>query len=65
MGRRNPSAIAESFALAPLWKAVVGRTFIQRELSRLVELLSRVGTGSLRRGLLGAVQEGVESLALG
>ena len=64
MGRRNPSAIAESFALDPLWKAVVGRTFIQRELSRLVQVLSQVGEGALRRGLLGSAREGQESLEL-
>ena len=64
MGRRNPSAIAESFALDPLWKLVVGRSFIQRELSRLVQVLSQVGEPALRRGLLGSAQEGVDSLEL-
>jgi hypothetical protein len=33
MGRCNPNAIAESFALDPLWKTVVGQRFIQRDLS--------------------------------
>ena len=64
MGRRNPTAIAESFALDPLWKLVVGRTFIQRDLSRLVSVLSQLGEPALRRGLLGSAQEGVESLEL-
>jgi hypothetical protein len=31
MGRQNPNAIAESFALDPLWKVIVGWSFIQRD----------------------------------
>ena len=64
MGRRNPNAIAESFALDPLWKLVVGRSFSQRELCRLVQVLSCLGEGSLRRGLLGSAREGQETLEL-
>jgi hypothetical protein len=64
MGRRNPNAIAESFALDPLWKTVVGRRFIQRDLSRLVEVLASVGEASLRRALLGSALAGQEHLEL-
>ena len=64
MGRRNPNAIAESLALDPLWNLVVGRRFTQRELSRLMEVLGRVGESSLRRALLGSALEGREDLAL-
>ena len=64
MGRRNPNAIAESLALDPLWKLVVGRGFTQRELSRLMEVLARVGEPGLRRALLGSALEGQENLEL-
>lgn len=64
MGRRNPNAMAQSFALGPLWTGMVGRPFIQRELSRLMELLSDYGNGSLRRALLESAQEGQDSLEL-
>ena len=64
MGRRNPNAIAESFALDPLWGAVVGRKFNQRDLSRLVEVLSTLDEGPLRRALLGSAQAGQDHLEL-
>lgn len=64
MGRRNPNAIAESLALDPLWKLVVGRSFTQRELSRLMEVVARVGEPGLRRALLGSALEGWEDLEL-
>jgi hypothetical protein len=64
MGRRNPNAIAESLALDPLWKLVVGRGFTQRELSRLMEVVARVGEPGLRRALLGSALEGREDLEL-
>jgi hypothetical protein len=64
LGRRNPNAIAESLALDPLWKLVVGRGFTQRELSRLMEVLARVGEPGLRRALLGSALEGREDLEL-
>jgi hypothetical protein len=64
MGRRNPNAMAQSCALDPLWKLVVGRTFLQRELSRLMEVLANVGEAGLRRALLGSALEGQDSLEL-
>jgi hypothetical protein len=64
MGRRNPNAMAQSCALDPLWKVTVGRTFLQRELSRLMEVLANVGEAALRRALLGSALEGQDSLEL-
>jgi hypothetical protein len=64
MGRRNPNAIAQSFALDPLWRATIGRKFNQRDLSRLVELLGDLGEGPLRRALLSSAQAGQDHLEL-
>lgn len=52
MGRRSINAVAQSFAADPLWTAVVGRFFNQKDLSRLMEVLSNCGHGPLRRALL-------------
>jgi hypothetical protein len=64
MGRRNPNAIAQSFALDPLWKATIGRSFIQRDLSRLIQVISECGEMSFRQALLQSALEGQDSLEL-
>ena len=64
LGRRNPNAIAQSFALDPLWLAVVGRSFGQKELSRLMAVLSEFGHEPLRKALLASALAGQTSLQL-
>ena len=64
LGRRNPNAIAQSFTLDPLWTAVVGRSFSQKELSRLMGVLSEFGHEPLRRALLTSALAGQSSLQL-
>ncbi|MDR3561664.1 MAG: hypothetical protein P4N59_09540, partial [Negativicutes bacterium] len=64
MGRRNPNAIAQAFALDPLWKLTVGRSFSQRELSRLMQVVADRGEGPFRLALLESALEGQASLEL-
>jgi hypothetical protein len=64
LGRRNPNAIATSFALDPLWTATVGRAFGQRELSRLMGVLATSGREPLRRALLASAMDGQTELQI-
>ena len=65
LGRRTVNAMADSAAKDPLWAAVIGRTFIQRDLSRLLEVISdTTGLAALRRALLASACEGQEFLEL-
>jgi len=62
LGKRTPNAIAQAFAKDPLWTAVMGRSFIQRELSRLMEVLEAKGYEHLRRALLFSGSAGQEAV---
>jgi hypothetical protein len=64
LGRRTPNAIATSFALDPLWTATVGRSFGQRELSRLMVVLATLGREPLRRALLASAMDGQTELQI-
>lgn len=65
LGRRTVNEVADSSAKDPLWACVIGRTFIQRDLSRLIGVLSDTDAlPVLRRALLASACEGQEFLEL-
>lgn len=64
LGHRTPNVLAQCFSADPLWTAVVGRPYIQRELSRLMEILADHGESPLRRALLGSALSGLGCLEL-
>ncbi len=65
LGRRTVNAIAQCFLLDPLWAAVIGRSFNQRDLSRLMEVLGETGgILALRRALLMSAAQGQDFLEL-
>lgn len=65
LGRRTVNAVADSCAKDPLWASVMGRNYHQRDLSRLIEVLSNTeGLTALRRALLASACEGQEFLEL-
>jgi len=65
LGRRTVNSIAHSFLLDPLWASVIGRSFNQRDLSRLMEVLGETGgIVALRRALLASAAQGQEFLEL-
>lgn len=65
LGHRTVNAIAQCFTLDPLWASVIGRSFYQRDLSRLMEVLGETGgITTLRQALLASAAEGQDYLEL-
>jgi len=65
LGRRTVNATAQCFILDPLWASVSGRSFNQRDLSRLMEVLGETDSiTALRRALLASAAQGQDLLEL-
>lgn len=58
MGYRNGNEIATVIAGDRLWREVLGKRVTQPDISRLVDLLSRVGIDPLRAALLASAGDG-------
>jgi hypothetical protein len=64
MGYRNGNEIATVIAGDRLWREVLGKRVTQPDISRLVDLMSRVGIDPLRAALLASAGDGVLELNL-
>lgn len=58
MGYRSVKAIADVIETDPLWRRSLGKRISQPDLSRLMELLARVGEKPLKRALAASAAEG-------
>lgn len=58
MGYRSVKAIADVIEADPLWRRSLGKRISQPDLSRLMELLARVGETPLKRALAESAAEG-------
>jgi len=64
MGYRSVKAIADVIEADPLWRRSLGKRISQPDLSRLIELLARVGEKPLKRALAESAAEGRGGLHL-
>ena len=64
MGYRSGKELAEVIAADRLWREVLGKRVTQPDISRLVDLLSRVGVEALRGALLASASAGLDGLHL-
>jgi hypothetical protein len=64
MGYRSVKAIADVIEADPLWRRSLGKRISQPDLSRLLELLARVGEKPLKQALAESAAEGREGLHL-
>lgn len=62
MGYRSVKAIADVIEADPLWRRSLGKRISQPDLSRLMELLARLGDMPLKRALAESAAEGREGL---
>ena len=58
MGYRSVKAIADVIEADPLWRRSLGKRISQPDLSRLMELLARIGEKALKRALAESAAEG-------
>ena len=58
MGYRSVNAIADVINADPLWRCSLGKRISQPDLSRLMELLARIGENPLKRAVAESAAEG-------